>query len=390
MASITWIDKEIASRKRAKVTYECKTLNGERKRKSHTFPSGTPMREIKMFIRQVEKEYEESTGMDYSKRTFDMFIKEYLIMYKNYLSASTYRGYYQMCYCKKHGVVEYLGKYDLTKLSTRILQEYVNYLTECGLSPKTIKNYLLMIHAIYDKAMKLNYVKQGYNIATDVVTPKLRKKKVDSYSVKEIKTLLRLADKYADDMLRLEIYLAVGTGIRRSEMAALQIDSVDFENKILHITQGRVKGKEGDVLKEPKSQAGIRDIPLGDVLCKELKRAVNRYRKNKLQYGKEFQDSKYIFSRSSGEPYSSNWFTVHYIRFMKQHEDEIRYLPLHTAGRHSFASIAVANGIDIKCLQELLGHADASTTLNTYSNSYLERKQAYAHQVDEIIFEKDA
>lgn len=390
MACITWIDEDIPSRKRAKVTYECKTLNGERKRKSHTFSPKTPMKEIKSFIRQMEKEYEESTGRDYSKRTVAMFVKEYLSMYKKYLSASTYRGYYQMCYCDKHGVVKCLGRYELTKLSTRILQEYVNYLSDCGLSPKTVKNYLLMMHSIYDKAMKLDYVKRGYNIATDVVTPKLCKKKLDAYSVKEIRTLLEIADEHADDMLRLEIYLAVGTGIRRSEMAALQIDSVDFNNKILHITQGRVKGKEGDVLKEPKSQAGIRDIPLGDVLCKELKRAVNRYRKNKLQYGDGFTDSKYLFSKPSGEPYATNWFTVNYIRFMKQHENEIRYLPLHTAGRHSFASIAVANGIDIKCLQELLGHADASTTLNTYSNSYLEKKQEYAHQVDEMIFEKEA
>ena len=71
---------------------------------------------------------------------------------------------------------------------------------------------------------------------------------------------------------------------------------------------------------------------------------------------------------------------------MKKHEDEIRYLPLHAAGRHSYASIAIANGMDIKALQEILGHSDAGTTLNTYSNSFSEQKQKYAMEMDEILF----
>ena len=143
-------------------------------------------------------------------------------------------------------------------------------------------------------------------------------------------------------------------------------------------------------MKEPKTDAGNRDIPLSDTLCRMLKHAVKDYKKKKLRGGAEFEDSGYLFSDELGKPYRTHVLTSRYIRFVKKHSDEIRYLPLHCAGRHSYASIAVANGIDIKCLQEILGHSDSSTTLNIYANSYLEQKKAYADSMDAIIFRKKA
>ena len=149
-----------------------------------------------------------------------------------------------------------------------------------------------------------------------------------------------------------------------------------------------IKGEE--VLKAPKTSAGTRDIPLGDELLKELRHAVNRYNKNKLRYGKDFVDSRYIFSNEDGTPRKTSTMSTSYTKFMKRHEDEIRYLPLHSAGRHSFASIAIAQGTDIKAVQELLGHSDATTTLNTYANSYNKVKVAYAAKLNELLVAKEA
>ena len=63
---------------------------------------------------------------------------------------------------------------------------------------------------------------------------------------------------------------------------------------------------------------------------------------------------------------------------------------MHSAGRHSFASIAIAQGTDIKAVQELLGHSDATTTLNTYANSYNKVKVAYATKLNELLVAKEA
>ena len=390
MSNIQWIDEDIPGRKRAKVMYECRTANGERKRKSKTFKAGTPLREIKAFQRKVEQEYETSEGIDYTKRTLNDFLKEYFEMYGQFLSPATIRNYQQMAYSEPHGIAVNLGKTELSKLSTAMIQRYVDYLMKEELSAKTIKNHISMLHAVYDKAMKLKYVQQECNIVSRVERPKIRHKKVESYSVEEIKKLLELADKYASEELRLEIYLAVGTGARRSELAAIQVSSIDFEKKVWHVTQSKINAGAVDVVKEPKTDAGNRDIPLSDTLCRMLKRAVKDYKKKKLKGGADFEDSGYIFSDELGKPYRTHVLTSRYVRFVKKHSDEIRYLPLHCAGRHSYASIAVANGIDIKCLQEILGHSDSSTTLNIYANSYLEQKKAYADSMDAIIFRKNA
>lgn len=390
MSNIQWIDEDIPNKKRAKVMYECRTANGERKRKSKTFKTGTPLREIRAFQRKVEQEYETSEGIDYTKRSLKDFLKEYFEIYGQFLSPATIRNYQQMAFSEPHGIAANLGKTELSKLSTAMIQRYVDYLMKEGLSAKTIKNHVGMLHAVYDKAMKLNYVPQEYNIVSRVERPKVRHKKVESYSVEEIRKLLELADNYAGEELRLEIYLAVGTGARRSEMAAITVSSIDFKNKVWHVTQSKITAGSVDVVKEPKTDAGNRDIPLSDTLCRMLKRAVKNYKKKKLKGGAEFEDSGYIFSDELGKPYRTHVMTSRYVCFMKKHSDEIRYLPLHCAGRHSYASIAVANGIDIKCLQEILGHSDSSTTLNTYANSYPEQKQAYADSMDAIIFQKNA
>lgn len=390
MAYITWLDEDIPSRKRAKVFYECKTTDGSRKRRSKTFKPGTPLKEIRAFQRQMETEYEISDGIDYTKRTVEDFIEEYFDTYAQYLSPTTEVNYRQMAYAEKNGVVSHLGKIDLSKLTTAQVQKYSNYLTKEGLSAKSVKNHIIFLHTLYDKAMKLQYVKRERNIVSDVERPKVRRKKIESYSVEEVKTLLEIADKYANDMIRLEIYLAIGTGARRAELAALKIESIDFNKKVIHITQSKVKGTKGEVLKAPKTDAGTRDIPFGKTLERELNKAILRYNKNKLRYGKQFNDSRFLFCDEYGNPRKTSTMTNSYRRFMKAHEDEIRYLSLHSAGRHSFASIAIANGLDVKALQELLGHSDSATTLNVYSNSYADVKHNYAMSVDDTIFSKQA
>ena len=122
MSNIQWIDEDIPGRKRAKVMYECRTANGERKRKSKTFKAGTPLREIKAFQRKVEQEYETSEGIDYTKRTLNDFLKEYFEMYGQFLSPATIRNYQQMAYSEPHGIAVNLGKTELSKLSTAMIQ----------------------------------------------------------------------------------------------------------------------------------------------------------------------------------------------------------------------------------------------------------------------------
>lgn len=120
---------------------------------------------------------------------------------------------------------------------------------------------------------------------------------------------------------------------------------------------------------------------------KLLRRLVKKYNERKLKGGKDFRDDGYLFSYADGEPVGVNSLTSKYNNFMKKHTDEIRFLSLHKL-RHSYASICIADGMDIKSVQETLGHSDAKVTLNTYAHGYESKKQHQADFLEHEIFRK--
>ena len=148
MAHIVVIDQG-TKQQRYKVMYEVRAINGARKRKSKTFPENTNMKEIKAFVRTVEKQYEEDmVGLNYERISFREFFEIYKKSYMKNLSPTTQSNYIQMAYNKKNGFLEFLGNIQLEKLNVIHLQRYVDFLVDSGLSAKTVKNRIMCIHGV--------------------------------------------------------------------------------------------------------------------------------------------------------------------------------------------------------------------------------------------------
>ncbi|SHL45284.1 Site-specific recombinase XerD [Anaerocolumna jejuensis DSM 15929] len=386
MAYKQLLDEGIKGKERWKVMYDVVT-NGRttRKRMSKTFPVGTSMTVINRFIRQVEQEKDEGIFVDYTKRTFADFGDEYFEKHTRFISPTTLEGYLQMYNSPKNGLKKYFGDIKLDKLVTTTIQDYINNLSEEGLSSKSIKNRAMLMHVMIAKAIRLNYLKKGYNPVEEVELPKIRKKPVEAYTVEEVKKLLEIADKYGSENLKLIVYIMLGTGVRKGELCSLTHDSIDLEKKQLFITNNRVQANGIVVTKEPKSAAGVRPIALPDAVVYLIKDSITNYKKRKLLYGDKFVDSRYLITRCTGEPLSPDSVYNIYRNFMKEHSKSLRYLSLHKL-RHSFASIAISNNTDIKTLQETLGHSQSSVTLDTYSHGYMEKKVSQAQMLDSTIF----
>ena len=215
-----------------------------------------------------------------------------------------------------------------------------------------------------------------------MITPKIVKKQIQSYNEDEVKKLFELVDKDASSNVKLLIYLAITTGMRRSEMNALTFDDVDLKEKTINVNKARVYQYRGKcVLKEPKTASSVRVIPITDTLCTLIKKTRNDYYKKMFVKGEDFVDSKALFTDNSGNPLRSESLSNEYKDFMDSHADEIRYLNLH-ALRHTFASLALKNNADIKSVQAILGHADASTTLNTYACAYQDKKRTVIEDME--------
>lgn len=388
MASITVLDKGVKNKERFKVTYEIRSLDNRRRRRSKTFPNGTGIREVERFKRKVEMQYEEGEVVDHSKRLFEDFAQEYFENYTFSLSPTTLLNYKRMYENNRHGLRVVFGKMQLAKIQPAIIQRYVNNMLKEQISPKTIRNYIQLLHAMFQRAMRLRYISRDFNPAEEVDLPKIKKEKVEAYTEEELQTLIKLLDNSGDTFLSECIKTIIGTGIRRSELCGLKFENFSSEEKEISITESIVYNGKENVVKSPKTEAGNRTISLPDTVIEIFEERQREYLCNKLKMGKNFKDSGYIFSNSDGSALSPMALSKRYQQFMQKHTSEIRYLSLHKL-RHTFASIAIANHCDIKALQETLGHKDAMTTLNTYSHGYKKAKENYANLIENNIFKKE-
>lgn len=288
---------------------------------------------------------------------------------------------------------------NITKIDSTQLH-LINHMKELGLNEVRIMNLYSEVfdrkpttsQLTYDKE-NFEYITQAvntageyklmtYNYVGDVITPKIVKKQIQSYNEDEVKKLLELVDKDACDNVKLLIYLAVTTGMRRSEMNALTFDDIDLKEKTINVNKARVYQHRGKcVVKETKTASSVRVIPITNTLCTLIKKARNDYYKKMFAKGEDFVDSKALFTDDCGNPLRSETLSNEYKDFMDSHADEIRYLNLH-ALRHTFASLALKNNADIKSVQSILGHADASTTLNTYACAYEDKKRSVIEDME--------
>lgn len=362
-------------------------LDGKRRRTSKTFPVGTNLSVVKQFL--AEKELEHSRGGNLSEDynlTFTQFADMYFETYTQFLSPSTLVNY-KRAYnnWKPHGLKNYFGNVKLRKITSRNIQEYVNFLSS-SVSPKTSKNYIMLLSVLFKTAIQLNIIEKGSNPTIDIIKPKQHRKQVEAYNMQEFRLLLHLAETDSNPDIKLIIFLAVLSGIRRGEMAGLKWDDVNFDEGYIYIHCCRIVLDKTEYIKPPKTDSGIRKIYIPEQLLKVLKEYHIRYLTNKMKYGKDFKDKNYVVSKPDGDPFSPNGISNNYARFMKRHNEEIRYLKFHGL-RHTYASVLIEQGENPKTVQHNLGHADVALTLQVYSHSYDTAQQNAAKKLGDTITE---
>ena len=173
----------------------------------------------------------------------------------------------------------------------------------------------------------------------------------------------------APDAEKLLIYVTLYTGLRIGEACALRWEDVDLKSRTIYIRQtvSRIwcfedkKRSSKLIIGPPKTTSSYRCVPI----CSKLLAVLNAYPyRNK---------SGYILSDSQEGSYASpRTFECRFKKILLQSGlDSINYHAL----RHTFATRCIEKGVDIKSLSEILGHADVSTTLNTYVHSSMELKR---------------
>lgn len=268
------------------------------------------------------------------------------------------------------------GNVPLKDLKANDVQAWVNDLSNNqGLSGQTVKNIFLNLKAALRVAKKQKMILE--NPCEDIILPQIKQYKAQVYNVSQVQQMLDAAkgtDVYLIAVI--EAYL----GIRKGEIAALKWSDIDLVNGIVHIARSRVTVSGKVIEKTPKSEAGIRDIWLGNETLQIFKAEYEKYLVETKKAG--FKATGYVIHTKSGEPYVPDSISQKWERFRDANKlPKIRFHDL----RHTCATTMIANGVDPKTVQARLGHSDIQVTLNTYSHCLPEMNKAAGDKMDSIF-----
>ena len=283
-----------------------------------------------------------------------------------------YESYHDALY--KH-ILPALGDYPLSELSTPLVQRFFNEQAEHGnlrdggpLSPKSIKNMRVVFDTCCKRAVADGLMQENPVLAT--VIRRCPRPKVEVMSETDLCTfegwLFRV--KTAENA---GIALALFTGMRLGEICALRWKHYDADNGILHVEDSMRRTSNYDdtavygektrlAIASAKSEASRRTLFLQDFLQELLQRQYETYIR---QFGMPPRPDDFILFNKAGNHLDPDNLSHYFVASLKCLG--LPHVKFH-ALRHTFATRAVENGIDVATVSGILGHADVTTTTHFY------------------------
>lgn len=254
-----------------------------------------------------------------------------------------------------------LGSVPVQQLTSKDLQGYYAMLQkEKGLAPNTVRRHHDLLSSSLRVAMRQDILVQS---PTDrVEPPRVVQQEAKFYTSTHLKTLYRLLSGH---WLEPIAHLAGSLGMRREEICGLHWESIDFNQRKLHIKSARTAAGANIFLKETKNRSSNRVLHLTEdtltLLCEEKERQA----KYQQVLGDKWPDCGLVIVDRHGEPYPPNIISLYFTRFVRSHN--LPPITLHGL-RHTFATVAAAQGAPLFDIGKALGHSTPATTGRIYTH----------------------
>ena len=282
-----------------------------------------------------------------------------------------------------------LGHYKLVELNKDILRAFYdsmrseqNWKTGGLLAEKTVEGIHSCLCGILSDAVEAGYI--THNPAWRAYR---KKGAPQERPVADEETVQRLITALEGQSLKYEVYfkLILATGMRRGEACGLRWSDIDWRQRALHIRRNVVKLSGQPILvKEPKTRAGVRVVYLSKELCKLLRVWQKESAWEKEQRGEGgLEEEDYLFRQPCGDPMVPSTFTFRFKKILREGNlpDNLNVHSL----RHTNASMLIAQGVDVRTVAGLLGHAQPSTTLDIYSHAFDKNKKLAQEKLAEAM-----
>lgn len=265
-----------------------------------------------------------------------------------------------------------IGKYKLSKLTPRAIQNWKNSIESTELAIKTKKNIFSEFRALLNYALKMEYIQKNPLVTVGNFKDVNFTKPSDTihyYTSEQFLQFISAAKKNCEESDSLSEWgyyvffmIAFYTGMRKGEINALRWE--DVEENIIHVKRSvsqKIKGVSA-LETPPKNKSSYRDLQAPQPLIEVLQEHKEKQRK---LFKKNFQES---FRICGADGYLSDTaISNHNIRYANL--AELPHITVHDF-RHSHASLLANNGINIQEIARRLGHSNIEITWNTYSHLY--------------------
>lgn len=327
------------------------TVNGETK-----WFTGTSEREVKRkidnYIKEtLDKALEEKTKKNETPK-FANYANEWWIRFKEPRLKKGTALMYKIDL--ENHILPYFSEMEIGEIKTSDVQDFIR--TKNNYAKSTVRQIVVILRQIFDSAMEDEIIEKNPAASKRITLP-IKEEKRTGLSREEITDIISNLDKLSNEDSLYMMFL-IYTGMRRGEIIGVRWEDIDWNLKIINVNRSITfrsdpdkPGETNVLIGTPKSNAGLRQVPIAEPLLEKLTEVK--------------KESGYIFNRN-GKPITETCVRRQWERIGKK-------IDLHDATphrfRHSFATMAVASGIDIKTTQTILGHSDVKTTLKVYAEA---------------------
>ncbi|WP_046176160.1 tyrosine-type recombinase/integrase [Domibacillus indicus] len=351
---------------------------GKRIRRKKTVSLKTlSSRAIKKAITEFEIEAATSGPIDTNNLTYREAAALWLKNHVSHLSFQSQKAYEQNI----QAALDFFGEMKLKDLKKFHMVEFNNHLIEEDVKSA---DYKLRVNRLMLQKM-VEWDLMPENVAKTVKRTKQQRKEMLFYDINEVKQLFEVLEK-AMPKHRMVIKMAVLSGMRLGEILGLTIENVNFADNTITVKHTLVHDTKKDTyyLGDPKNKK-TRIIPMPDNYMKELRKYITEGKKTRMAYGskwKGIEGMDLIFCRPDGYPHLPQTFLKYFIEFTEKHGlKRIRFHDL----RHTHASLLLSNGVNIKVIQERLGHSTITLTMDTYSHLTRENEREAVAKLTSIF-----
>jgi len=381
----SYVDRKTGKLRKAStwsVWYELPRRPGEPRRQKVQSGFETRKDAVAWFTKKAEELRQGIAPAD-DRQTLEQYLTQWLTSIEGTVSSSARHAYRN--HVEAH-IIPAIGKVRLTELRAAQIEVALStWQTKAAgrrkkkvqLSSRTVGHVFATLRTALKRAVRQRSI--AWNPCDGVDPPRVERKEMRALDTVAAAALIRACER---GTIGAAIVTSLGTGLRRGELLALRWSDVDLKAGLLTVQRAIERSDRQSRFKDPKTKRSRRTISLPRFV-------VERLRRHRLEQAQWFwanslgrtNGETLVFERA-GEPWVPNTFGTAFAHTLT--DAGVPHVRLHDL-RHTFASMALDAGVDLKTVSNALGHSTISTTADIYAHVTDSLMRDAADRIDRAI-----